>query len=161
LSIIVLKKKGIPLPPIESEDGLESKDFMKKMRSFYVKLEKSHSETADFAEGYFLELLFNYPKSMCNRHMTDMLKLLIALIYFESKPPPEEEKPLWQGFSYEDLALMFDRSKASIHEAIRQKEAETKRLLAKVQMHGKAKEIALEQLIEEEKQKLKKRKQLD
>lgn len=158
MSIIVLRKKGIQLPPIESEDGLEAKDFMDKMRSFYVKLEKSHSETADFAEGYFLKLLFNYPKSMCNRHMTDVLKLLIALIYFESKPRAEEEDPIWNGFSYEDLSLIFDVSKATVHEAIKQREEEAKKLIASVQLREKAKEIALEQLVEEEKQKLKEKK---
>lgn len=69
----------------------------------------------------------------------------------------EEEDTLWNGFSYEDLSLMFDVSKATVHEAIKQKEAEAKGLLVDVQLREKAKEIALEQLIEEEKQKLKKK----
>ena len=153
----VLKNKGVALPPMEKEGDLTAKDIMDKIRNFYNKLEKCNSETRDFAEGYFLELLYHYPKSMCSRHMTETQKLLMALIYLESKPGPEEEDPLWNGFSYEDLSLMFDVSKATVHQAIRQKEEEAKKLLVDVQLREKAKEIALEQLIEEEKRKLKKK----
>ena len=158
MSLRILKKKGAILPPTETEEGLSAKDFMDKMRNFYAKLEKAHSEITDYAEIYFLELLFNYPKSMVNRHMTDTLKLLVALMYLESKPALED-KDAWPGFSYEDLGLLFDRSKATIHGVIKEKEAEAKQLLADVQLREKAKEIALEQMVEEEKQKLKKRKQ--
>lgn len=154
----VLKNKGVALPPMEKEDGLTAKGIMDKIRNFYGKLEKCNSETRDFAEGYFLELLYHYPQSMCSRHMTENQKLLIALIYFESKPRPEEENPIWKGFSYEDLSLMFDVSKATVHEAIKQKEEEAKKMLVNVKLREKAKEIALEQLVKEEKQKLKRKK---
>ena len=156
MSIRVLKNRGIPLPPVETEDGLTAKDIMDKIRSFYRRFEKpiGSADTKEYAEGYFLELLYYYPKSMCSRQMTDTLKLLMALIYFESKPETKEEKLLWKGFSYEDLSLIFDCSKATVHEAIRQKEAEAKRLLEKVRLRAKAKEIALERLVEEEKLKL-------
>jgi len=130
--IKILRKKGISLPSIEKEDDLTAKEIMDKIRSFYIKFEKYNSLISDYAEGYFLELLYHYPKSMCSRNMSETQKLLMALIYFESKPVPEEEDPIWNGFSYEDLSLIFD-----------------------VQLREKAKEIALEQLIKEEKQKLK------
>lgn len=152
-----LKNKGVALPHMEKEGDLTAKEIMDKIRNFYVKLEKCNSETRDFAEGYFLELLYYYPQSMCSRHMTENQKLVMALIYFESKPRPNEEDPLWNGFSYEDLALIFDVSKATVHEAIKQKEAEAKILLVDVKLREEAKEIALEQLVEEEKQKLKKK----
>jgi len=151
----VLKNKGVALPPMEKEGDLTAKEIMDKIRNFYGKLEKCNSETRDFAEGYFLELLYHYPQSMCNRHMTETQKLLMALIYFESKPRAEEEDPIWNGFSYQDLSLIFDVSKATVHEAIKQREEEAKKLIASVQLREKAKEIALEQLVEEEKQKLK------
>jgi len=159
MNLAILKNKGIVLPPSETEEGLTAKEIMDKIRSFYIKFEKCNSLMSDYAEGYFLELLYHYPKSMCNRHMTENQKLLMALIYFESKPKPEEENPVWNGFSYEDLSIIFDCSKATVHEAIRQKEAEAKKLLAGVQLRERAKEIALKQLVEEEKQKLWKKKQ--
>ena len=157
----VLKKKGIALPSMETEGDLTAKEIMDKIRNFYGKLEKCNSGTRDFAEGYFLELLYYYPKSMCSRHMTETQKLVMALIYFESKPRPEEEDPIWNGFSYEDLSLIFEVSKATVHEAIKQKGEEAKKLLVNVKLREKAKEIALEQLIEEEKLKLKKKKKAE
>lgn len=156
MSLTPLKSKSIPLPPVETEDGLSAKEIMDKIRSFYFRFEKaSNSDMQDFGESYFLGLLRDYPQSMCNRNMTESLKQLIALIYFESKPEPEEKKPIWNGFSYEDLSIMFDLSKATIHEAIRQKEAEIKQLLEEAKLRKKAKEIALEELVREEKEKLK------
>jgi len=155
VSLAILRKKGMLSPPVETEDGLTAEDIMDKVRSFYLRLEKNtHSEIADYAESYFLELMLNYPKSMCNRHMTETLKQLIALFYIDSKPEAEEEEPAWNGFSYEDLAIVFDRSKASIHEAIRQKEGEVKQFREESKLRAKVKAIALEELIKEEKMKL-------
>lgn len=155
MNLAILKNKGIVLPPSETEEGLTAKEIMDKIRSFYIKFEKCNSLMSDYAEGYFLELLYHYPKSMCSRNMTETQKSLMALMYFESKPRPDEKDPIWKGFSYEDLSLMFDVSKATVHEAIKQKEAEAKGLLVGVKLREKAKEITLEQLIEEEKEKLK------
>ena len=45
-------------------------------------------------------------------------------------------------------------SKATIHEAIRQKEAEVTKLLSEVKLRGKARSIALEEMVQEEKQKI-------
>jgi hypothetical protein len=46
---------------------------------------------------------------------------------------------------------MFDLSKATIYEAVRQKEAEVKQLLEEAKLRKKAEEIALEELVKEEK----------
>lgn len=51
-------------------------------------------------------------------------------------------------------ARAFDRSKATVHEAIRQEEAEVKQLLEEPNLRAEAREIARQQLIEEEKLKL-------
>lgn len=150
-----LKKLGVDLPPPESEEGLTARDIMNKARSFYARLEECDSEISEYAESYFLNLLCEYPKSLCSRNLTENFKLLIALIYLESKPNPEDTKPYWDGFSYEDLSVIFDISKATVHEAIHQKEAEAKQLLEEAKLRTKAKEIALKQLVEEEKFKLK------
>ena len=154
-SLELMKVKGIPLPPIETEDGLTAQDIMNKIRGFYRKFEQNH-DPIDMGEteAEFLGLLYHYPKSMCSRHMTESLKQLIALFYFESKPNPEEEKPIWNGYSYEDLAMLFDLSKATIYEAIRQKEEEVKKMLEGIKLRGDAKAIALAELVEEEKAKI-------
>lgn len=160
MSLRLLREKGIPLPPVETEEGLTAKDILDAMRGFYLRLEKElDSEIADYAESYFLELMANYPKSMCSQHMTDSLKLLIASIYFESKSEPNDKELTWEGYSYEDLSVIFDKSKASIHEAIRQKETQVKQLLEESQKRTEAKAIALRELIEEEKAKLRREKE--
>lgn len=156
MSLNMLRSKGIPLPPIETAEGLTAKEILDKIWSFYAKLENSHSEIDDFAEGYFLQLLKDYPKSMCAQHMTDSLIQLIATLYFEDRIGEKpREKWEWEGYSYEHLALMFVRSKATIHEAVHRKETEVKQLLEEASQRQKARSIALEELIKEEKEKLK------
>lgn len=156
MSLNIMRSRGIPLPQIETADGLTAKEILDKIWSFYAKLDSSHSEIDDFAEGYFLQILRDYPKSLCAQHMTDSLIQLIATLYFddriEEKP---KEKGDWEGYSYEHLALMFVRSKATIHQAVHQKETEVKQLLKEAMLRGKARSIALEELVKEEKEKLK------
>jgi hypothetical protein len=153
MSITWLKTKEIPLPPIENVEGLTAEDIMEKIRAFYIRFEKYDGECQDFMESYFLELLSNYPKSLCTRNMTESLKQLITIMYLASKPERKRAGD-WDGYSYEDLAVMFDISKATVHEAIRQKEAEVKELLEDTKLRGTAKKIALEELIKEEKLKI-------
>ena len=154
MNLAFLRKKGIMLPAIETEKGLKAKDMMDKIKGFYTRLDKASGDIADFAPCYFLELLANFPLSICSRNMIETCKKLITLYYFASKPNPEEEEPIWDGFSYEDLSLIFDRSKASIHDAIKEKEVEVKELLEEVSLKAKARALALEELVEEEKKKL-------
>jgi hypothetical protein len=163
MSVRDLVRRGVPLPAFETEDDLAAKTILEKIRNFYLKLEKASCEVTDFAEGYFLELLRYYPQSLCSRDMTDSLKLLLAMMYFESKPECHSIKldDPWPGYSYEDLGLVFDRSKATIHEAIVQKGADAKRILGETELRTRAKKIALEQLIEEEKQRLREKGQRD
>lgn len=142
-------------------------DIINKINSFYERLEKRKDYFADLAEGYFLELLHKYPKSMCCYVMTDTLKLVIALWYFKSKPSEQEIKKEIQenkkigikmnpylGESFEDLSLIFDRSKASIHSAVLQKETEVKELLREFELRQLAKKAVFEEMKEQEKQRL-------
>lgn len=149
--IAVLKKKGVALPPMESEEGLATKEIMDKIRSFYFRLEKSHGEICEFAESCFLELLHHYPKSICGRHTSENQKMLMALFYCYGKDV-DDEKPL---FSYESLSIMFDVSKATVHTAIKEKEEEAKAIIKQATFRKKARSIALEELVKEEKEKLK------
>jgi 16S rRNA A1518/A1519 N6-dimethyltransferase RsmA/KsgA/DIM1 with predicted DNA glycosylase/AP lyase activity len=85
--------------------------------------------------------------------MTDSLKLLVALMYFDSKPENPKESG-WEGLTMDYLALIFDRSKKTIHDCIKEKEAEAKKILEEAKLRKKAREIALRELIKEEKLKL-------
>jgi hypothetical protein len=148
---------GVKLPQTENDfSNVKVEDLIGKMRSFYERFEKVESADNEFAPMDFLELLTYYPVSMCSFHQTETLKLLIALFYYWDKQKESEEKENdYEGYSMDYLSLIFDRSKSSIHQAIKDKEAEAKAIIEEAKLRTKAKKIALEQLIEEEKQKLK------
>jgi len=155
--IRLLKSLGVKLPQTEDDlVNVKAEDLIGKMRSFYERLEKVANADNEFAPMDFLELLTYYPVSMCSFHQTETLKLLIALFYYWDKQKESEEKENdYEGYSMDYLSLIFDRSKSSIHQAIKDKEAEAKAIIEQSKLRNKAKKIALEQLIEEEKQKLK------
>jgi hypothetical protein len=148
---------GVKLPQTENDfSNVKAEDLIGKMRSFYERLEKVENADNEFAPMDFLELLTYYPTSMCSFHQTETLKLLIAVFYYWDKEKEREEKENdYEGYSMDYLSLIFDRSKSSIHQAIKDKEAEAKIIIEESKLRNKARQIALEQLIEEEKQKLK------
>lgn len=117
------------LPPFEDlkSKELTAQEIIEKIRDFHARWEKSGYD--DLAPLDFLELLNYYPISICKRDMSDILKTLITLAYFDSKLNNREHKDDWKGYSYEDLSLRFCRSKASIHEAIKEKERVIESLL--------------------------------
>jgi hypothetical protein len=155
--IRLLKSLGVKLPQTEDDlVNVKAEDLIGKMRSFYERFEKVANADNEFAPMDFLELLTYYPVSMCSFHQTETLKLLIALFYYwDKQKESEEEENDYEGYSMDYLSLIFDKSKSSIHQAIKDKEAEAKAIIEESKLRNKAKEIALEQLIEEEKQKLK------
>ena len=148
---------GVKLPQAENDfSNVKVEDLIGKMRSFYERFEKVASADNEFAPMDFLELLTYYPASMCSFHQTETLKLLIAVFYYWNKEKEREEKENdYEGYSMDYLSLIFDRSKSSIHQAIKDKEAEAKAIIEEAKLRTKAKKIALEQLIREEKEKLK------
>jgi len=139
------------LHPKVTEEDLTAKEIMDKVRGSYRRLER---DPQDWVECEFLELLRDYPRSMCKRDMSDTLKLWIALVYFESKPEFREYDDDWEGCTYDYLSLIFDRSKASIHQAIREKEREAKQLLQEARLRRKAKQLRMEGWAAEDKKKL-------
>jgi len=151
-----MEARGIRIPPRETDvSGLTAEQIIDKIRSFWERCKKSNSQDSDVAPIDFLELLEAYPVSMCSFHMTDSLKLLVALMYFDSRD--KEESAIlsdWEGYSMDYLALIFDRSKKTIHDCIKEKEAEAKKIIEEAKLRKKAREIALKELIEEEKMKL-------
>ena len=54
------------------------------------------------------------------------------------------------GYSFDDLALIFDRNKSAICEAIKQKQEIAKIMLEEAMLRCESKKIALERLAEEE-----------
>ena len=153
-----LKHLGIVLPPIEEPDStLKGSDIISKIRAFYLRIENTKIENKECFPGFFLELLHDYPNSMCDYHVNDVLGLLIALFYHESHPTEEYQQKHsdpWPGYSLDDLSELFDRSKQTIAKAIGDKSAEAQQLLRHPSLAAEAKEIALRELIEAEKQKL-------
>ncbi|MCS7123938.1 MAG: hypothetical protein NZ932_00760 [Candidatus Bathyarchaeota archaeon] len=169
MSLDLMESRGIKLPPRETDvSGLTDVKVIDKVRGFWERYNRESSADNEFAPMDFLEILAAYPVSMCSFHMTDSLKLLVALMYFYSKPSEEEIKrqiesnkklgikiPVYEGLSMDYLALVFDRSKKTIHDAIKEKEAEAKKLIEEAKLRKEAREIALRELVEEEKQKIK------
>ncbi len=175
------EREKIKLPAYETCDGLNSEDLIKEVRSFYLRLDKSHGLVCEFAEGFHLDLLARYPVSMCRRDISDTLAYVMALIYYTNIPsdidmqeyrieyakwerqekwerslrPPDE--PV-QQFSMEDLAVIFNRSRATVFQALKRKENEVHDLVQNTKLREEAREEARKLLIEEEKAKLKEKK---
>jgi hypothetical protein len=162
MSSISTMREKYNLPPPETDlSSLSATDIINRIKSFISDYENAKSNATEEFHFDFLELMSIYPVSMCQREMTDTLKLIISLYYVDSKQlakkwqeeDPNDKDP-WKGYSYEHLALLFSRSKATIHDAIKQKEIEAKALLSEPSLRLEARKIALEQLIAEEKEKL-------
>ena len=171
MDISEMELRGVKLPDRETCLGeLTAQQIVEKINAFHERLKKeSRLDVAQFAESYFLNLIALYPVSMCSRSMSEELKLVVSLFYFGSKPVKEEKceikadagecKELFpnithshvrDGYSFDDLALIFDRNKSAICEAIKQKQEIAKIMLEEAMLRCESKKIALERLAEEE-----------
>jgi hypothetical protein len=172
MSLSELELRGVKIPEKETYLGdLTAEKIVEKINVFHERLEREpHLQVAPFAEAYFLNLIALYPVSMCNRNMTDSLKLVAALFYFGSKPAREQNgnaseddlkakelfprnKPsqVYGGYSFEDLALIFDRTRVAIVEAVKQKRKEAKIMLEEATLRCASTQASLEELTEDEK----------
>ena len=172
MSISELEIRDVKLPPKETFLGdLTAQQIVEKINAFHRRLQKeSRLEVAQFAESYFLNLIALYPVSMCSHSMSDELKLVVALFFFGSKPTESEKQkwtdedrkfkelfpnitpnPVYNGYSYDDLALIFDRNKSSIVDAVKQKQEEAKIILEEATLRSKSEKTEAAQLIAEEK----------
>jgi len=163
--IDLLKASGYDLPPRETDySNLTTKEIMNKIAEFMSNTNPKHEDLV----FDFWHLIADYPVSICERKMSDTLTFLITLFYHykipKTKQKDEKHQELWdcvrekinnEGFySYEQLAILFMRSKASIHDAIKAREGEIMRLMGEVNMRRYARSIALKELVAEEKLKL-------
>jgi hypothetical protein len=161
----------VKLPEKETYMGdLTAYQIVEKINTFQLRLKReSYLEVAPFAESYFIDLVALYPVSMCSKTMTDNLKLVAALFFLGSKPtneppkPAEEDlkakelfprnkpSPIHRGYSYDDLALIFGRTRHDMVEAVRQKGEEAKVMLEEAKLRCESQKAAFEELTDEEK----------
>jgi hypothetical protein len=139
----------IPFPPKEDCSNITAQQIVEKINAFYERFENNQTEIGDFAEGYFMQLLAAYPCSMCNYNMSDELSLVVALIYFHSKVK-DGVCDDWEGYTYDDLALVFDRSKQTIFSAIKHNEQKANEILREYKWRCEARQKVEKQLLEEE-----------
>ncbi len=175
-----LELRGVKLPPRETLfEDLTAHQIVVKINAFHERLKReANMQVAAFAESYFLNLIALYPVSMCSKTMTDDLKLVAALFYFGSqatennltKPtdqdlkeffPANKPSPTRTGYTVEDLALIFDRPRSVIADAVRQKQEEAQVMIEEAVLRCQrqeqlAKETAssLQKLTDDEKQEL-------
>jgi len=162
----IIRNSGYILPPRESPEGLTATDIIGRITEFMSRCskQKAYAEL-DLAEE-FLELLTTYPVSMCKKHTTPTSKRLMTMFYFYRIPllkgKDDKETELFRlmhekdhaFFSYDDLAIIFLRSKATVHTIIMAEQAEVKQLMAEDSRRAEAREIARLELIQEERLKL-------
>ena len=68
--------------------------------------------------------------------------------------PRNKPSPIYRGYSYEDLALIFERTRPTIIEAVHQKQEQAKIMLEEATLRCKSEKVAYEELTEEEKRAL-------
>jgi len=131
----------------EDGDGLTAQQIIETIRDFLK------DEPNEVNAYIFLHLLAYYPQSMTSYNLTPLMQGLIASTYYYAQNDKEAPK-----FSMDDLAELFHRSKSTIYDAIQKYSDLEKMIKAQLEeekLREKAKDIALKQLVEEEKQKLK------
>jgi len=109
----------------ESIENVSKEEFWSKIKGFMDRWEKNPTDDAID----FLQYLVEYPESMCKSDMSPTLKREIAKKYFwgiekvlcdhrgVKNPSKLDLKPY---YDFEDISVMFDRSKSSIHEATKE-----------------------------------------
>lgn len=105
----------------------------------------------------FLKYLAYYPVSMCKREVSPLLKKIIGFHYNLGESNEHlKNKHSIDSISYDDLAEIFGRSKATISEYVNQIQVEWQTYLKEVAEAEAIKKQAERELIEEEKQLLRK-----
>ncbi|MGA2682062.1 MAG: hypothetical protein ABSF44_09720 [Candidatus Bathyarchaeia archaeon] len=120
-----------------------------KIRAFYMRLDTA-KDADDFTESNFLQLLEAYPVSMVDYNVSESLGLIIALIYFNSKIKDGVGDD-WEGYTYDDLAVIFDRSKQTVYSAIKRNESKALEMLQETRLKAEARIKADKQEQEEQK----------
>lgn len=112
------------------------------------------SDPSDEKHIIFLNYLAKYPVSMCKRDVSPLLKKLIGFHYRLGIPNKEQELNGAEKVSYDDLSEIFVRSKATISQCVNETEIEWKELQQEIEDAKRIEAEAKQQLIEEEKARL-------
>lgn len=97
---------------------LTAQEIMDKINSHLAQ------DCKEINDEIFLRYLAAFPVSMCKREVSPMLRILIGFHYRfsfpENTPMPvkDEDRKILEKVSYDDLAEIFGRSKATISECI-------------------------------------------
>lgn len=142
--------------PLVTEDlsSLTVQEMLDKINDFL------DSDPIDENYNIFLNYLAKYPVSMCKRQVSPVLKLLIGFHYRIGQMLKEETQAYKKvnPISIEELAQIFGRSKATVHEYIKQTEPLWKEFQDSLEKQKKAEDIAQRELVEEAKERLRKEK---
>ena len=134
----------------EALAGLTIQEVLDKIKEFV------DSDPDDEQYIVFLLYLAKYPASMCQRKVSPFLKFLIGFHYRFGQFYKEEHYKKVQPVSMEELAQIFGRSKATIHECIQDTEEHWKRFLEFKKREEEIEAEAKRELIEEVKERLRK-----
>ena len=150
---------GIPFTEGESvvkEDlsNVTVKEIIDKIKEF------ADSDPLDEHYSVFLRYLARYPVSMCKRNVSRLLKFLVGFHYRYGQMLKEEHFKTVKPVSMEELAQIFGRSKATIHECIRDTEDQWKEFLELKEREEEIEAEAERELIEEAKERLRQEKQV-
>ena len=124
-------------------------EIIGKMRDFL------HSKPKEVNYSSFLYYLAYFPVSMCKRSVSPTLKKVIGFHYGFGVPEKEHEEYI-QRVSMEELAEIFGRSKATIHECIKSTEKEFQTFQVELKRAVELDTKAERELIEERKAQLRK-----
>lgn len=142
--------------PLVEEDlsNVTVQEILDKIKDFL------NSDPLDEHYIIFVHYLAKYPVSMCKRQVSPVLKLLIGFHYRLGQILKEEYEKV-SPVSIVELAQIFGRSKATIHEYIKQTEPLWKEFQDFLEKQKEAEELARRELVEEAKERLRKEKPND
>jgi hypothetical protein len=127
---------------------LSVKEIMQKIRDFLAQ------SPSDINKIIFLHYLADYPVSMCKRDVSPRLRTLIGFLYRFGVPDKQEQEQGAEKVSYDDLSELFERSKATIFECVNQTEFSWREFQRSLEEQKRIEAEAKEQLIQEEKARL-------
>ena len=139
--------------PLVSEDlsSLTVQEILDKIKDFL------DSDPIAEHHNIFLNYLAKYPVSMCKRQVSPLLKCLVGFHYRLGQMFKEKYKKV-DPVSMKELAQIFGRSKATIHDCIKDTEEAWKHFLEFKEKQEEIEAKAERELIEEAKERLAKEK---
>jgi len=138
--------------PFEEDlSTLTAQEILDKIKDFLG------SDPKDEHYIVFMSYLANYPVSMCKRKVSHALKYLVGFHYRLAQMLKKDYGKV-SPVSMEELAEIFGRSKATIHDCIRETEGAWKDFLELKKKHEEVESKAERELVEEAKERLRKEK---